>query len=96
MKILTTHTTEDGLTWREMAIKAGIAFELVREMDVAFGSNTETKVYTYNRPSDSARRWVIESSRFAHPDIAWTETFVVDAAPTDREVTRIIDGKPVA
>jgi|GEM_PF-3934429 len=98
LRILQFHESELGDSVRVCLYKKhGIPCETVREPaqlpnggqppDLAYA------LYSYVRPSNGEKVWIIELDQYEPPDMLWTRSWVVDCEPSFTQALTIIKNK---
>jgi hypothetical protein len=96
MKVLQVHTTEMGDRLRIGLKKVhGIDSMLIQpetalEPEGFAFTRPHYSIYSYVRPSNSERVWIIEAEFYGPPDAQWWTSWVVDTEPTRDQVAIII------
>lgn len=91
--ILKTHVAEDlpRLRFVLRDLHGADCMEVEARRTLMFGC--DVTLYSYTRPSNGEKLWLIEAERFAGPDVQWWESWVVSERPTAEQIDHIVAGR---
>lgn len=93
MKILQHFESEAGTLRQALAQKHGIVVEKLREitgMVSNVGTQAPITLFSYVRPSNGQRLWLIEVELFFPPDVQLWRSYVLEEEPTDEQIREIV------